>query len=186
MLTKHCSKCGQDKTMDEFGKHSRDGKQFYCKPCRIIVQREYRAKRNRMGKNHDSSSYLGVYIAERALSKFFDNIERMPYGNRGYDFVCGKGYKIDVKSSTIRYSEGNRRWMFNTKRNKIADYFLCLGFDNRDNLEPKRVWLIPGKLVNNRGSVTITNSAKYIAKWSEYEKPLDRVMTCCNEMKKET
>jgi hypothetical protein len=186
VITKHCTKCNQDKPIDEFENHSRDGKQFYCKPCRIVVQREYRARRNRLGKNHNSSSYLGVYIAERALSKFFDHIERMPYGNKGYDFLCGRGYKIDVKSSTIRNCGCNTRWMFNTKKNKTADYFLCVAFDDRDNLDPKHVWLIPGHVVNNRGSVTITNSIKYIAKWSEYEKPLDKVITCCNKMKTET
>ena len=50
-----------------------------------------------MNKNKECSSYMGD-IAERILPHIFeDEVTRMPYGNIGYDFLCGKGYKNDVK-----------------------------------------------------------------------------------------
>jgi hypothetical protein len=133
----------------------------------------------------DCALYLGVHIAERILSNFFDTIKRMPYGNPGYDFICGRGFKIDVKSSTLR--KGNRTenmtWSFRIFRNTTADYFLCIGFDNRKDLTPMRVWLIPGDKVNHLKGLGISNCTEALRRWSKYEKPLDKVITCCNVLR---
>lgn len=131
----------------------------------------------------DSTSFLGVHIAERVLSKIFEHVNRMPYGNPGFDFVCGKGFKIDVKSSCLNICTDRRLWDFSIKRNDIADYFLFLAFDNRHNLTPMHVWLIPGSNINQKIKVSITNSKKSLCKWSEYERPLDRVIACCDAMR---
>lgn len=134
----------------------------------------------------DCSMYLGIYIAERALSKFFDHIERMPINNPGFDFICGRGFKIDAKSSTMhnyKNTRGYKRWEFHIKRNMIADYFLCLAFDDRENLTPMHVWLIPGDVVGTKKNLQISNSPVSLAKWSQYERPLDRVLACCQTMK---
>lgn len=134
----------------------------------------------------DSATYLGVYVAERALSKFFDNIQRMPHNNPGYDFLCGRGFKIDVKSACLRQNtrSTNFGWVFSPQRNQVADYFLCLGFDNRESLNPIHVWLIPGRVINNQVTVSITNIEASLSKWTQYERALDRVLMCCAEMKK--
>jgi hypothetical protein len=137
-----------------------------------------------MATAKDTAAWLGVYIAEKVLSGFFDNIIRMPTGNPGYDFICGRGFKIDVKSACLLHRRGNRHsWCFVIRRNIIPDYFLCLGFDDRDNLEPQHVWLIPGKDVNHMSAVNITNSSRCLPKWSKYERPLDRVISCCNKIR---
>jgi len=136
-----------------------------------------------MSKNENCSSYLGIHIAEQALSMFFDTIIRMPTNHIGYDFLCGKGFKIDVKSA-CRYAHPQRKtdcWYFNINRNKITNYFLCLGFDNRKSLNPEHVWLIPSHIVNNKRAFQISESK--LPKWSQYEKPLDKVIACCNQMK---
>jgi hypothetical protein len=130
----------------------------------------------------DIGMYLGVYVAERALSKFFDNIIRMPLTNPGYDFLCGKGFKIDVKSACRdQRSKNSRIWNFQIKKNAVPDYFLCIAFDNRESLTPEHVWLIPSKIIAHLTHFIVADSTR--SKWSEYEKPLDRVLSCCREMR---
>jgi hypothetical protein len=108
----------------------------------------------------------------------------MPYGNKGYDYDCPKGFKIDVKSrcrhSVISY---NDHWLFPIKKNKVADYFLCIAFDNRENLNPEHLWLIPGCMVNDKFGICITDSPEKLVKWSKYERPLDNVLECCNKLR---
>ena len=133
--------------------------------------------------NKECSLYLGCTVAEEVLSHIFENVQRMPNGNPGYDFICGKGKKIDVKSSR-RFSRGKRsdNWSFSVKRNTIADYFLCIAFDNRDDLNPEYLWLIPGSDVNDKSGISIAEST--IDKWSKYElDKLDDIISCCNNMK---
>ena len=78
-----------------------------------------------MSENKDGAAYLGIYIAERALSGFFDNIQRMPYGNPGYDFICGKGFKIDAKASCLHTVEGVKHpyhyWTFMFFKNPVPE-----------------------------------------------------------------
>lgn len=137
-------------------------------------------------ENKECPNYLGRYIAEGILSKYFKGVKRMPYGNIGYDFICKKGYMIDVKSSCLRINGRytNPKWSFDINHNKIADYFLCIGFDNRKDLNPIQLWLIPGKLVNRKHALIITNSEKSMNRWEEYEKPIEKVTLCCEKLKK--
>ena len=125
--------------------------------------------------------YLGVTVAEKVLSKVFKNVQRMPMNNPGFDFICGRGYKIDVKSA-CKLKDRNT-WMFCINHNRIAGYFLVLAFDNRDDLNPLHVWLIPGRAVNHLSILAISLST--IEKWSQYELigKLDKVIACCNIMK---
>jgi hypothetical protein len=126
--------------------------------------------------------YLGVHIAERVLKNVFKNVKPMPAQNPGYDFICNKGKKIDVKSSCLHLNRGKRSgWGFTISHNKIADYFLCLAFDSRETLNPLHIWLIPGGVVNNRASISISLST--VHKWDECELEIDRVVACCNIMK---
>ena len=126
--------------------------------------------------------YIG-YLAEKLLSNFFDDITVMPNCNPGYDFVCRKGYKIDVKSARPRHVPEMRipRWEFYIKKNKCADYFLCLAF-GECNLEPVHVWLIPGEDINNKALIRVSDNRISLDRWSKYEHELDRVLACHNEM----
>lgn len=207
---KLCPKCGVTKDESEFHKHSKrpDGLQYFCKMCRAKQKAEYirrpeirkrnaeqQLKRDHdlghhkpMSENRECASFLGVHVAERVLSNIFKKVERMPNNNTGYDFVCSKGYKIDVKSGVRVYLEDrNPIWKFAINKNTIADYFLCLAFDDREHLNPLHIWLIPGKDVSTRSMLNISTTPKFTARWAKYEKPLDlaKVVACCNILKGE-
>jgi hypothetical protein len=140
-----------------------------------------------MSENRECASFLGRHVAEQVLAGLFDHVEKAPYGNPGWDFVCGKKKRIDCKSSCLRshHNKRNTHWLFNIKRNDKCEYFLCIAFDNRDDLNPLHVWLIPGELINSKLGLSIPNSEKGLSKWAQYEKPIDKVLTCCGRMKGE-
>ena len=129
-------------------------------------------------ENKTCTLYLGVFVAERVLSRVFKDVIKMPARNPGYDFICNKGKKIDVKSSTM--SKGGR-WSFHINKNTLADYFLCLSFDNRNDLNPIHMWLIPGRDVNVFSGISTTT--KNINKWDEYKLNIDKVSDCCDILK---
>jgi hypothetical protein len=137
-------------------------------------------------ENKSSSLYLGCVIAETILSREFPGFKRMPNGNTGYDYDCPKGYKIDVKSGCrLAFKNRNDSWQFHINKNKIADFFLCIAFDDRENLNPEHIWLIPGGVVNDKQTIVITDSPEILAKWSQYERPLENVMNCCDKLRGE-
>ena len=172
---------------------------YICKTCKRKQAREmrmknpsiYRERVNRyrrgvgygpMEKNPSCSWYLGVHVAEHVLSMVFKDVHKMPYNHQGYDFICNKGMKIDVKSSTAHKKTNTSDWFgFHIRRNKIADYFLCLAFDSRENLEPKHLWLLPADKINHVVNAVI--SLNTINKWDEYKLPIDKVISCCDTMR---
>jgi hypothetical protein len=131
----------------------------------------------------DCSVFLGCYVAERVLKHVFNNVKLMPRNNRKFDFICNRGKKIDVKSSCLRKGD-YPRWAFTIGRNKVADYFLCLAFDDREHLNPVHLWLIPGDDVNDRSTIQI--KPRDVSKWNKFELDIHSVITCCNTMKKLT
>ena len=141
-------------------------------------KRDYKRKYNHSNniqkpyyENKNCSSFLGV-IAENILSGVFKDVKKMPYGNPKFDFICNKGFLVDVKTSTLREIKEkgiNKYWFFTIRRNKTPDYFLFLGIDSRDNFTPLKVWLVPSKYVNNNYGITITNSKEVLKKWEKYE-----------------
>lgn len=138
-----------------------------------------------MNLNKSCTAYLGIHITEKLLSKVFKNVQQMPYGHKSFDFKCNKGMKIDAKSGILLFDKNfpnhKGQWHFNIKRNKIADYFCCVAFDNRESLTPQHIWLIPANKINHLQKLNISkNKTK---KWSEYEMNLNKTLECCNEMK---
>lgn len=144
-----------------------------------IYGRFYKSSDGGMENNKLCSQYLGIHIAERILSYIYPNVERMSHNNRGYDFICGKGYKVDVKS-VCHIKDINGRWVFPIRKNKIPNFFLCLAFDNREDLNPKHIWLIPGHIINDKTGAGISEST--LKRWKQYEQPIDDVMSCCNNL----
>lgn len=139
-------------------------------------------KNKPMSENKECSSYLGVYIAERYLSKIFTNVIRMPINHSGYDFICNKDYKIDVKSACI--GKTSNRWVFCINNNITADYFLCIGFDNRNDMNPLHIWLIPNNTSLPKSGLSITNTSKILKKYQQYEQneKLDELIICCDDI----
>jgi hypothetical protein len=189
MDSKICVKCGLEKPLSNyrFVRIKKDGsKQLRsnCNACHTKYSRDWchkTGKKRPLNEAKDCGPYLGIVVAERALSKFFDHIERMPYSNPGYDFICGKGFKIDVKSACLCHNP--EKWGFHINKNQEADYFLCIAFDNRVDLTPLHVWLIPGNKINHLVGIGIYDSRRSFEKWSTYEQPIDKVIACCSEMR---
>jgi hypothetical protein len=167
------------------------GKNWYnariCHKCaRIETTRRYRATAIKTGNplaytvSKSCPLYLGCHIAEKVLKRVFNNVEMMPMMNAGFDFICNHGKKIDVKSACL--SKGKYpTWGFHIDHNKLADYFLCLAFDNRNDLNPLYLWLIPGHLVNNHIQIGVSPST--VSKWDEFALGIDGVTTCCDNLK---
>jgi hypothetical protein len=163
----------------------KSGYDFYpddkvCKKCRAQRQKSHRHLTGAClpyDKAKGSSLYLGVHVAENVLSNVFKNVSRQPAGNPGYDFVCGKGYKVDVKSACVSHKNSSPGWGFSINKNTTADYFLCLAFDNRESLGPQFLWLIPGSVVNHMKSLVIRECR--LTKWSKYQLPIDDVKKQC-------
>ena len=205
-----CRVCGVELTDENWAQSNQKDGSCICKECKkeymrlyqernrdkINAQQRLRRKdnpekykanwttsnRNRgqlpMNKNKKCSSYLGVYKVERLLKHFFNDVVVMPYGNHGYDFVCNNGKKIDSKSGCI-LKNGNG-WQFRINYNTTADYFWCVAFDNRKDLNIIHIWMLPGDKFNHLSAASISPST--LDKWAEYEQPLDKIMDCWNEM----
>ena len=147
-MKKHCTKCGEHKELTEFNKRksSKDGHRYECRKC----HQGSATKRNRevrgslpMSENTECTQYLGIAIAERLAMHLFKDVVRMPNGNPGFDFICAKDKKIDVKSACTSLNNGKYpNWAFCINRNKIADYFLLLAFNSRADLEPLYQWMM--------------------------------------------
>ena len=127
--------------------------------------------------------YLGVHVAEHALSKVFKNVKRMPTNNPGFDFICSNDYKVDVKSSCLS-SHHPPKWAFSIRYNTTADYFLWIAFnDDHEHLTPLHIWLVPGHIVNHTSLISITENS--LDKWAAYEikGKLNDVKKCCDIIK---
>jgi len=177
-----CKKCTQEYNCS----WREENPEYYClyKEANPEKAKVRRTRSNRqaghlpMSKNKECPSYLGVHVNEGLLKQYFDDVEVMPYGNPGYDFICNNGWKIDGKSSCLNKDGG---WAFTIRHNTIADYFFLVAYDNREDLNPLHIWLIPGHVLNHLSGAYISLST--IDKWSEYEQPIDELIICCDTIK---
>ena len=179
-----CRKCGTELTDENWYPSHHKKNEYICKGCSNVRGRkssiisERRKGVQPFNENMRCGMYLGVHIAEGVLGRVFKNVERMPMNNPGYDFICNKGKKIDVKSSCQR---GGGGWSFGIRHNIIADYFLCLAFDNREDLTPLHVWMIPGCKISHLKGLSINQGT--INKWDEYALDISKVAACCDTLK---
>lgn len=119
--------------------HKDEAETKFKRSWRSIHAKSTELKITSMKINKKCPLFLGCHVAERVLSHVFKDVERMPHNNKGFDFICNKGFKIDSKASCLHK---DNTYIFHINHNKIADYFLCIAFDNRDNLNPQYIWLI--------------------------------------------
>ena len=209
-LTKTCTKCGITKPLNEFYNHkaSKDGKYPQCKKCKRDINNKYHQKHKEeiaiyhkkynqehideirkqqchisMYENKSCASYLGIVIAERLCRHLFKDVQVMPNNNMGFDIICNKGKKIDVKSASVTFKHGNPKWTFRIDYNTTADYFVLIAFDNRTDLNPLYLWMIPGKEINENSSKSIRPST--VHKWDKWKRDIKDAQLCCNEIKAE-
>lgn len=198
---KKCSTCKKIKSLSEFYAYVRKstGKlevACSCKLCKNKYSIEH-ARRNRDHRNKvrqawryrtgrqtpakDNpmcSDWLGN-ITESILVEAFGAVQRMPPKNPGYDFICKNGYKIDAKASCL-YNQ-RKTWQFDIHENKTADYFICIGFDNRESMTPTKVWLIKGELINDKKCIAMGQHSKY----DIYLYDIDKIGKICDIKKME-
>lgn len=192
-----CRHCGIELNDANWQPSRRKGNQHICMGCAHKRDKQWqktnldktRAKTLRyarnngvqpFNKNKECSLFLGVHVAERVLSKVFKDVVRMPTNNPGYDIICNHNKKIDIKSACLTKTKFPH-WVFHIERNTIADLFLCLAFDNREDLNPMYVWLLPGNKFNHLVGTGISPSTT--SRWDEYVISLDNVVACCDAIK---
>ena len=190
-----CRDCGVVLTEENWNPSARRRGNYICKKCQNEQMRlwkkenpdkvkasstRYHRKNGQipMSDNKECSAFLGVHITEGLLRNIFKDVVMMPYGNPGYDFICNRDKLIDSKSSCLGK---NGRWLFNINRNVIADFFVLVAFDNRDDLNVLHVWMIPGSVVNHLTNATIRPST--IHKWDQYKLDVNKASACCDTMK---
>ena len=193
---KVCRICKVELDGENWSSSYKKSRHYICKECSSEKRRSYRknniekvkasnTKQRRkngglsMSENKECTVYLGVHIGEHVLGSLFENVEMMPYGNKGYDIICNNDKKIDVKISCMRKNYNG--WSFSIKHNTITDYFLCMAFNNRKDLNPLHIWMLPEDKFNHLIQTSISEST--LDKWSEYEKPIGEAITYCNAMK---
>lgn len=192
---KVCSKCGIELNEENWYPSLQKKNECICKECkceRVRIWRKanpekakvIRTRRNRkrgmrpFSENKKCTLFLGIHVAERVLSLVFKDVKRMPMHNPGYDVICNKDKMIDIKSSCLQKTG---IWQFHIRRNTVADYFLCLAFDNREDLNPLYAWLIPGSKLNHLRSLTIRPSTTH--KWDAYRIDLSKISDCCDALR---
>jgi len=187
-----CRVCGVELNEENWFPSQRARYTYRCKECdkektrlwreanpdkdRAISTRASRKRGARpYNENKDCAQYLGVHIAERVLSHVFKDVERMPMNHPGYDLICSKNNRIDVKSSCPHGK--HQRWNFHIRCNTTPDYFLCMAFNNREDLTPLHAWLIPGHRLSHLVNAVI--SPNTVHKWDEYALDISKIATCC-------
>lgn len=168
-----------------------DNKQLFktrCLKCAVLA-----VHGNTTSSIPGCATYTGIYIAEQLLSKAFNTMKKMK-PNDPYDFICGKGLKIDSKCSVLRSNHGNPQWRFNIYKNKYPDMFCLIALDNTSedivvNPKPKYVWLLPGdtilddRPINDRTVFSVSPTT--ISKLEQYRRTdmEGRIIKCCDKLK---
>lgn len=180
-VTRICKHCNTlfSKTSKKRLKQSNGIRGFICDECK----RKYKNNNNRirlyeqqiqqpMTDNHLCSAYLGCYRAENFVFSYYNISDIMPYGFHGYDCICNNKYKLEIKSSTVYHRTPNGyNWQFAIRKNKIADYFILVAYDDNDSLsKPSHMWEIPANLVNMKTCLSISCNPRKRTAFDMYEK----------------
>ena len=207
--TKTCTKCGEIKLLDEFHnqKAGKNGKHSRCNECKNEIDKKYRQEHKKEKAKHDKeyyqehkdeirtrqgsismhenkscTAYLGIVIGERLCKHLFKDVEIMPYGFPGHDIICNKGKKINIKTACVTLDNNKHsKWSFFINYNTIVDFFILIAFDNRTDLNPLHLWMIPGSELNHQTSAQIRPST--IHKWDKWKRDINDAQLCCTELK---
>ena len=183
----YCIKCSNKESRKYKHEHKKEMAEYKKKynqehKKEIAERRRQIAGQISMYENKSCSSYLGVVIGERLCRHLFKDVEVMHYHNPGFDIICNKGKKIDVKTSCITLNRNKYPlWKFKINKNKVPDFFILVAFDNRADLNPLHIWMIPGHEINHLTGVSIRPTT--IRKWDKWKRNIEDVQLCCNQMK---
>lgn len=115
------------------------GRGFTCYEEYDKIWEYYPGMPDPIRENRKNTRFLGIYVAESSVNKLFKGSQRMRLRNPGYDIICNKGYKIDVKASTL---SATNTFGFHINENNIANYFILIGYNNIIELKPLHMWII--------------------------------------------
>lgn len=135
-----------------------------------------------------------MYIGENYVSKTFEDPIMMPYGNKGFDWICKNGKKIQHEARCLRYDKN--QFTYNIHFNNITDYFILSAWDNREDLEPLYIWIYhKNDMIRighstkkdkfwKRNTFTITNEPKYLSEFEKYEvkDKLEKLKELCKDI----
>lgn len=163
-----------------------------------------------MEDDEDCALYFGVIRGEALFEEFlltiFEYVKRMKHGNKGFDFICknprkefidkypqfgfvrDKEYKFDLKVRCLNQAQ----FYFPVKYNAIADYFILVGWNDRNSLEPLHIWIfyrndnIRGRLFWRIDTFTITNKSLYLLQFQKHElkDEIDKLKDIIKELKR--
>ena len=165
------------------------GREFTCYDEYMDARKYYPGMPDPYKENRLLKSFIGSYIAENGVFQLFEGSKKMKRNNPGYDIICPKSYKLDVKASVL--SRFNTL-LFKIKKNQIADYFILVAFDNVINLKPLHVWIMKsddtlrGRRIKDIDHIYIFNdpkSRKLLDKFSAIDK-LEELKKICEEFGK--
>lgn len=105
---KHCTRCATDKAIDQFNNISKssDGKDGYCKECRSILHKEYRAQNGDLIKQKSLESRRGRRDEINALAK--------KYREANKDAVQLRN-RVSWLKNKHKYNEYHREYRQNNK-----------------------------------------------------------------------
>jgi len=160
------------------------GRGFTCYEEYTKVWEYYPGMPDPIKENRKDARFIGIYIAENSVSKLFEDTKQMRYGNPGYDIICKKGYKIEVKAATLAR---NNTLSFHLGKNKIADYFILIGFNNIIELKPLYLWIIKsdeiirGSRLKDIDVLSISNETELVKPFRKYNKidKLEKLKEIC-------
>lgn len=168
------------------------------------IKRWEQGKQNPICIAKGSPTHKGIYIGERYIHKYIENIfgdiEVMPYGNPGFDFRIKKsGLKIQLEVRGLyksQYSSDNtlHQWKFtHINYNKQADIFILVGVTDLDIDYPdiKHIWLFEKDIIIRgypfwyRDSFSIADNVDILYEYRNYEMPILKLVEIIDEFKKD-
>jgi hypothetical protein len=126
-ITKICSKCKEEKVVEEFGKKkaNKDGRSYWCKKCAFVVDRAWKEEIKRQNMlNFPSHTTLKCSICkkEKLVKYFCKNF----YAKSGYKSSCKKC--ANKQSNKLRNKDAERRYREYT-RGTIGRNFVPISFE---------------------------------------------------------
>lgn len=161
---------------------------FTCYNEYMEVRKYYPGMPDPYKENRRIKQFIG-YVGENGILQLFEGSKKMKRNNPGYDIICPRGYKLDVKTSVL--SRFNTL-LFKIDKNQIADYFILVAFDNVIDLKPINVWVLKSddtlrdRFIKNIDHISIFNdpkSRKLLDKFSRIDK-LEELKKVCEEFSK--
>lgn len=120
-------------------------------------------QRMRDGASRRGTQELGIDITNQIFQDLYPRAQFISDAHR-YDFILND-VKVDVKGAI--FSKGH--WAYAIQRNKIADVFFLMAFDEDYNL--LKMWCIPASDISHLTGIAISKGT--FRRWEEYDVRVD-------------